>query len=117
MTTLARRFTRVVLTLALLCLSSTSAPAADGELRWGLHVTLASKWFDPAETEAFNTPFMVLYAVHDALVKPMPGSPMTPCLAESWSESKDRPSGSARACGSWSARPTSPRGATRSCTG
>src|SRR6266852_2328222 len=104
-----RRILAVSLLLALIvCIPP--AFAADGELRWGLHVTLASKWLDPAETEAFNTPFMVLYAVHDALVKPMPGSPMTPCLAESWSESKDRPSGSARACGSWSARPTSPRG-------
>ena len=26
--------------------------AAEGELRWGLHVTLAAKWLDPAETEA-----------------------------------------------------------------
>jgi peptide/nickel transport system substrate-binding protein len=63
--------------------------AADGELRWGLHVTLAPKWLDPAETEAFNTPFMVLYAVHDALVKPMPAGVLTPSLAESWQESKD----------------------------
>ena len=58
-------------------------------MRWGLHVTLAAKWLDPAETEAFSTPFMVLYAVHDALVKPMPGGLNTPSLAESWQESKD----------------------------
>jgi len=32
---------------------------------------------------------MVLYALHDALVKPMPGGIMTPSLAESWSASKD----------------------------
>ena len=66
------------------------ASAAEGEMRWGLHVTLAAKWLDPAETEAFNTPFMVLYAVHDALVKPMPGGLSQPSLAESWQESKDR---------------------------
>ncbi|HYB70301.1 MAG TPA: ABC transporter substrate-binding protein [Candidatus Bathyarchaeia archaeon] len=65
------------------------AQAAEGEMRWGLHVTLAAKWLDPAETEAFSTPFMVLYAVHDALVKPMPGGLYTPSLAESWQESKD----------------------------
>ena len=52
-------------------------------------MTLVAKWLDPAETEAFNTPFMVLYAVHDALVKPMPAGLNTPSLAESWSESKD----------------------------
>jgi peptide/nickel transport system substrate-binding protein len=77
------------LTLALVVLVAAPALAADGELRWGLHVTLAAKWLDPAETEAFNTPYMVLYAVHDALVKPMPAGMTTPSLAESWSEGKD----------------------------
>ena len=66
-----------------------AAPAAEGEMRWALHVTLAAKWLDPAETEAFSTPFMVLYGVHDALVKPMPAGLMAPSLAESWTESKD----------------------------
>ena len=32
---------------------------------------------------------MVLYAIHDALVKPMPAGQTTPCLAESWSVSPD----------------------------
>ena len=32
---------------------------------------------------------MVLYALHDALVKPMPGNAMAPSLAESWTSSKD----------------------------
>ena len=32
---------------------------------------------------------MVMYALHDALVKPMPGGLMTPSLAESWTEAKD----------------------------
>jgi peptide/nickel transport system substrate-binding protein len=74
---------------ALITILPSSARAAEGELRWGLHVTLAPKWLDPAETEAFNTPFMILYAVHDALVKPMPAGLMTPSLAESWTEAKD----------------------------
>ena len=86
MITLVRLLALLIATIAV---STAPARAAEGELRWGLHVTLASKWLDPAETEAFNTPFMVRYAVHDALVKPMPGGLMTPCLAESWSESKD----------------------------
>ena len=77
------------LVLALVLLAATPALAAEGELRWALHVTLAAKWLDPAETEAFNTPYMVLYAVHDALVKPMPAGMTTPSLAESWSEAKD----------------------------
>ena len=28
------------------------------------------------------TPFMLLYALHDAMVKPMPGNAAEPCLAE-----------------------------------
>src|SRR5437762_729159 len=87
MTSLIAR--RIVLVLALLVTTPVIAAAAEGEMRWGLHVTLAPKWLDPAETEAFNTPFMVLYAVHDALVKPMPAGVLTPSLAESWTESKD----------------------------
>src|SRR5437660_12683363 len=35
------------------------------------------------------TPFMVMYALHDALVKPMPSGLTTAWLAESWSMSKD----------------------------
>ena len=32
---------------------------------------------------------MVMYAVHDAMAKPMPAGLITPSLAESWTESKD----------------------------
>jgi peptide/nickel transport system substrate-binding protein len=53
--------------------AATAAP--EGTMTWGVHITLASRWLDPAETEGIITPFMVLYALHDALVKPMPGSP------------------------------------------
>src|SRR6059036_1781887 len=63
--------------------------APEGTMTWGIHITLASRWLDPAETEGIITPFMVLYAIHDALVKPMPAGPNTPSLAESWSVSKD----------------------------
>src|SRR6476660_3279416 len=92
MTTHARRLLRLAVSALSLVLLLGVAPvvlAADGEMRWGLHVTLVGRWLDPAETEAFSTPFMVLYAVHDALVKPMPGGLNTPSLAESWQESKD----------------------------
>src|SRR5262249_52406428 len=91
MTVFARRFAiAALLVLSFLPLGPGSAAAApEGTLTWGLHVTLASKWLDPAETEAFINPFMVLYAIHDALVKPMPAGDNTPSLAESWTVSKD----------------------------
>jgi len=88
-----RRFTRRVLALLAatlvsgLAISATAAP--EGTMTWGVHITLASRWLDPAETEGIITPFMVLYALHDALVKPMPGNINTPSLAESWTQSKD----------------------------
>src|SRR5882672_4959302 len=60
-----------------------------GQLTWGIHVSLAPTWFDPAETPGLITPYMVLYALQDALVKPMPGKALAPSLAESWSASED----------------------------
>ena len=63
---------------------SSLAGSPQGQLTWGIHVSLAPTWFDPAETPGLITPFMVLYALHDAMVKPMPGQPMAPSLAESF---------------------------------
>jgi peptide/nickel transport system substrate-binding protein len=65
------------------------AAAPAGQLKWAIHVSLAPTWFDPADTLGLITPFMVLYALHDAMVKPMPGNPQAPCLAQSWSTSED----------------------------
>jgi len=91
------RSTALALTLALVLtvlagvLPARPAAAAgpEGQATWAVHITLAPTWFDPAETSGIITPFMVLYAMHDALVKPMPGKPMAPSLAESWTQSKD----------------------------
>jgi peptide/nickel transport system substrate-binding protein len=60
-----------------------------GELVYAMHVTLSPSWFDPAELPAQITPFGILYALHDAVVRPLPGERMGPALAESWSESPD----------------------------
>jgi peptide/nickel transport system substrate-binding protein len=72
-------------------LLSSSALAAEpaGQLTWALHFTPAPSLLEPAETPGLITPFMFLYAIHDALVKPMPGKSMTPSLAESWTASPD----------------------------
>lgn len=53
MTPYLRIVVLVAVVATLLC--PRASVAAEGELRWGLHVTLAAKWLDPAETEAFNT--------------------------------------------------------------
>src|SRR5258705_330284 len=62
----------------------------EGEMRWALYVTLSPVWFDPGEVVGQITPFWILYALHDALVKPMPGNLMSPSLAESWTVSADQ---------------------------
>jgi len=65
------------------------AAGPDAQLTWGVHVSLAPVWFDPADVSGIITPFMVLYALHDAMVKPMPGQALAPSLAEAWSASED----------------------------
>src|SRR5919202_2757063 len=60
-----------------------------GQMTWAMHITLAPIWFDPAETPGLITPFICLYAMHDALMKPMPDGQMSPCLTTKWSEGED----------------------------
>ena len=64
------------------------AGAADCQVTWGVHTMLVPSYFDPAET-IIGTSFMVLYGLHDALVKPLPGKGVAPALAEAWTVSPD----------------------------
>src|SRR5262245_42888122 len=61
----------------------------DGQLTVAFDASIAPSFLDPAETTGLATPFGFLYALHDALAKPLPGNKMAPCLAESWKESPD----------------------------
>src|SRR5258705_7196200 len=83
-----------LLTIALVAGADAQSPPVakpEGEMPYALYVTLVSAWFDPGEiTGGFLTPFWILYAMHDALVKPMPGNHQTPSLAESWTVSADQ---------------------------
>src|SRR5205809_5249277 len=94
-----RRAFRLVLAVAALACAvlvsgrfdeAASQPKPEGEMRWALYVTLSPVWFDPGEVVGQLTPFWVLYAMHDALVKPVPGNLMSPSLAESWTVSRDQ---------------------------
>src|SRR2546425_4457516 len=81
-----------LIVLFLVVFAGMRAPAAappEGQLTWAVQVALPPAWFDPAEATGILIPFMVYYALHDALVNPMPGKPMAPSLAESWSVSPD----------------------------
>src|SRR5216117_524100 len=79
----------VSLLIVILALGTSPGDAAPaGQMTWAVHTTLVPTWFDPAENIQ-GTPFMILLATHDALVKPMTGKTMAPSLAESWTASPD----------------------------
>ena len=65
------------------------APSGRMVIAW--HVTISPSWFDPSAAPPQITPFGMLYALHDALVRPYPGTGNNagPSLAESWQESED----------------------------
>jgi peptide/nickel transport system substrate-binding protein len=67
----------------------TAQSQPDGQLIIAFDTSIAPTYLDPAETTGIATPFTFLYALHDALIKPLPGNDMAPCLAESWTESPD----------------------------
>ncbi len=79
----------LLIACALTCVASPSLAAPEGTLTIGMHFTPVTRWLDPAEGESTITPYLLLYAIHDALVKPMPGTLSGPSLAESWSMAKD----------------------------
>ena len=68
---------------------ATRSEPPTGQMTWAVHFSLAPTFFDPGETTGIITPFLVFYALHDGLVKPMPGKPQAGSLAESWSVSPD----------------------------
>jgi peptide/nickel transport system substrate-binding protein len=78
--------------LALLSLAGSAATAQsmpEGQLVIAFDTAIAPTFLDPAETPGTATPFVFLYALHDALMKPLPGDTRAPCLAEAWTESED----------------------------
>src|SRR6476660_6013198 len=93
--TRSRPASHLVLAGAILCAAlgptaaSGAAAAPEGTLTIAMHFTPVTRWLDPAEGESTITPFLLLYTLHDGLLKPMPGVGSAPSLAESWSMSKD----------------------------
>jgi peptide/nickel transport system substrate-binding protein len=75
--------------IALLSGASHAQGQPDGQITIAFDASIASAFLDPADTAGLGTPFVFLYALHDALIKPLPGNDMAPCLAESWRESPD----------------------------
>src|SRR5262245_6024587 len=66
-----------------------SAAPPEGQVTWGIPVSLPPAWFAPSTRIGILILFTLNYALHDVLVKPMPGNTMAPSLAESWHVSAD----------------------------
>ncbi len=77
------------LALGLLSGHAAAQDRPEGQLTIAFDASIAPTFLDPAETPGIGTPFVFLYALHDALIKPLPGNDKAPCLAESWTESPD----------------------------
>ena len=85
---------RLVCSTALCVVALVVSPAgagwgAEGTMTWGVHVSLTPAFFDPADATGTALPLMVYYAVHDGLVRPLPGQRMGAALAQSWEASRD----------------------------
>ena len=78
-----------VLIVVLALGASAVAAAPEGTMTFALHFSPVTRWLDPAEGESTITPYLLLYALHDGLLKPMPGTGSGPSLAESFSMAKD----------------------------
>ena len=61
-----RVLTALVLLMAVLTSSGAQA-APEGQMTWAVHVSIAPTWFDPAEAPGLLTPYLLFYALHDAL--------------------------------------------------
>ena len=89
------RYHRLVVVLVAAVLAHGTVPHAAGQsagageavVAW--HVTLAPSWFDPSTAPPQITPFGLLYSIHDALLRPLPGQKIGNSLAEAWAESPD----------------------------
>ncbi|PYM90984.1 MAG: hypothetical protein DME08_22945, partial [Candidatus Rokuibacteriota bacterium] len=70
-----------VFVLALISVGEAGAQGSpEGQLTIAFDASIAPTFLDPAETSGIATPFAFLYAMHDALIKPLPGNNMAPCL-------------------------------------
>ena len=86
---MARSIVGTVLAALFFLAPVAGAQGPDSQITIAFDVSIAPSFLEPSETSGIATPFVFLYALHDALIKPMPGNSMFPALAESWHESPD----------------------------
>jgi ABC-type transport system substrate-binding protein len=88
-----RRYASMWLIVAMVVTGLADAAMAQrppkGQLSLGVSFTITPPYLDPAEATQVIASAIFLYALHDALLKPLAGNPMAPSLATSWTESPD----------------------------
>ena len=84
-----RRLLPLLVILVVLAGPPPTLAAPEGTLTFAMHFSPVTRWLDPGEGESVITAFLLYYAMHDALVKPLPGAPSAPSLAESWTAARD----------------------------
>ena len=67
-------------------------PEPKGKLIYAWHTSISPAWLDPQENPPQITPYNFQYALHDALVKHLPGKTFAPSLAESYEIAPDNKS-------------------------
>ena len=75
--------------LPLLVLHVDVAAEPEGQMTWAAPFSMSPTFFDPADYHGSISSMMTFYALHDALLKPMPGNAMASSLAESWTATRD----------------------------
>ena len=73
-----RQLTLILCAAVLVLGVGRAAAAPEGTLTFALHFSPVTRWLDPAEGESTITPYLLLYAIHDGLLKPMPGQGSAP---------------------------------------
>ena len=68
---------------------ASGQPQPKGQFNYVWHTTISPAWLDPQENPPQITPYNFAYALHDALVKHMPGQLFAPSLAESYEVAPD----------------------------
>src|SRR5919198_604557 len=64
-------------------------PAAKGKYTEAFNASIPPAWLDPQENPPQVTPYHFDYAIHDAMLKHMPGQQFAPSLAESYEIAPD----------------------------
>src|SRR5262245_57352346 len=80
--------TILVLLISVL-VAAAAAATADGQNDLGRPHLARSDVVRSRRNPGIVTPFMVLYGLHDAMLNALPGNPLAPALAESWTVSPD----------------------------